>query len=365
MHGFAACLARSAGCLAGWLAGPCYPPARSPARLCCPFAAVLGSWRSWSAGCSPPRLPWSSSTGSWTGGLEGVAALRCCCAALPLCRAAGCIAGLAADACGGAGRQPPALASSGAASAARLPRIPPHPPVLLCHPFAASPEFLGAGVGALEAVQTRLYSDEARGGWCLPLPAAPPCCSALPPASAWRCHRCCCSVRARACARGQAAGAARPRRLPGRQRPPFLTALPCHPATHRCHALLQEIKTKKRYCRLQKAMGDHCLLAGSPLDAQDHYGTGAWRGWRGGWGQQAAGSAAASAAADCCIAATAAARPPVPRCSARRRTCPPRRPSAPRCRPRQRRSWAAPPATGCTLQQRWRATPPPRCCTPR
>ena len=36
----------------------------------------------------------------------------------------------------------------------------------------------------------------------------------------------------------------------------------------------QELKTKKRYGRLQKAMGDYCLLAGSPLDAQDHYSTG-------------------------------------------------------------------------------------------
>lgn len=40
----------------------------------------------------------------------------------------------------------------------------------------------------------------------------------------------------------------------------------------------QELKTKKRYGRLQKAMGDHCLLAGSPLDAQDHYSTGERRG---------------------------------------------------------------------------------------
>lgn len=38
---------------------------------------------------------------------------------------------------------------------------------------------------------------------------------------------------------------------------------------------MQELKTKKRYGRLQKAMGDYCLLAGSPLDAQDHYSTGA------------------------------------------------------------------------------------------
>lgn len=34
---------------------------------------------------------------------------------------------------------------------------------------------------------------------------------------------------------------------------------------------LQELKTKKRYGRVQKSMGDHCLLAGSPLDAQEHY----------------------------------------------------------------------------------------------
>ena len=45
---------------------------------------------------------------------------------------------------------------------------------------------------------------------------------------------------------------------------------------HPYRAAPQEIKTKKRYGRLQKAMGDHCLLAGSPLDAQDHYSTGGW-----------------------------------------------------------------------------------------
>ncbi|KAL6781628.1 hypothetical protein ACKKBF_B08795 [Auxenochlorella protothecoides x Auxenochlorella symbiontica] len=33
----------------------------------------------------------------------------------------------------------------------------------------------------------------------------------------------------------------------------------------------EEVKTKKRYGRLQKAMGDHCLLAGSPRDALDHF----------------------------------------------------------------------------------------------
>jgi hypothetical protein len=32
-------------------------------------------------------------------------------------------------------------------------------------------------------------------------------------------------------------------------------------------------RTKRRYARLQKAMGDHSLLAGSPLDAVDHYNT--------------------------------------------------------------------------------------------
>ena len=51
------------------------------------------------------------------------------------------------------------------------------------------------------------------------------------------------------------------------------TALHAHPQLY-CPAPLQELKTKKRYGRLQKAMGDHCLLAGSPLDAQDHYSTG-------------------------------------------------------------------------------------------
>jgi hypothetical protein len=32
-------------------------------------------------------------------------------------------------------------------------------------------------------------------------------------------------------------------------------------------------RTKRKYARLQKAMGDHSLLAGSPLDALDHYNT--------------------------------------------------------------------------------------------
>ena len=32
---------------------------------------------------------------------------------------------------------------------------------------------------------------------------------------------------------------------------------------------------KRRYGRLQKAMGDYSLLAGSPVDAADHYNTAA------------------------------------------------------------------------------------------
>lgn len=55
---------------------------------------------------------------------------------------------------------------------------------------------------------------------------------------------------------------------------------------------MQELKTKKRYGRLQKAMGDHCLLAGSPLDAQDHYSTGSSRG---GGGMQRAGHMSSAA----------------------------------------------------------------------
>lgn len=33
----------------------------------------------------------------------------------------------------------------------------------------------------------------------------------------------------------------------------------------------QDVKTKKRYGRLQKALGDHSLLAGSPQDAMEHF----------------------------------------------------------------------------------------------
>ena len=90
--------------------------------------------------------------------------------------------------------------------------------------FVDAPEFTGAP-SALETVQTRLYSDEAR--------AKPRrCCMHA-------CHACAC--------------------LP--------TVHPSPPP--------QELRTKRRYCRLQKAMGDYSLLAGSPLDAQDHYSTGA------------------------------------------------------------------------------------------
>lgn len=35
--------------------------------------------------------------------------------------------------------------------------------------------------------------------------------------------------------------------------------------------LLQEMMRKRRYCRVQKAMGDVSLLAGSPADAAEHY----------------------------------------------------------------------------------------------
>ncbi len=51
---------------------------------------------------------------------------------------------------------------------------------------------------------------------------------------------------------------------------------PANPGVMPCHAMpccavprsVQELKTKKRYGRLQKAMGDYCLLAGSPQDGQ-------------------------------------------------------------------------------------------------
>lgn len=37
----------------------------------------------------------------------------------------------------------------------------------------------------------------------------------------------------------------------------------------------EAVAKKKRYGRLQKAMGDYSLLAGSPADASDHYQTSA------------------------------------------------------------------------------------------
>lgn len=40
-------------------------------------------------------------------------------------------------------------------------------------------------------------------------------------------------------------------------------------------AVAQEMVRKRRYGRLQKAMGDFCLLAGSPTDAADHFTTAA------------------------------------------------------------------------------------------
>ena len=40
-------------------------------------------------------------------------------------------------------------------------------------------------------------------------------------------------------------------------------------------AAVQELVRKKRYGRLQKALADISLLAGSPADAQDHYTTAA------------------------------------------------------------------------------------------
>eukprot|EP00951_Prasinocladus_malaysianus_P031373 scaffold300249_cov51-Prasinocladus_malaysianus.AAC.1 len=36
---------------------------------------------------------------------------------------------------------------------------------------------------------------------------------------------------------------------------------------------VQEVARKRRHGRLRKAMGDHCLLAGSPQNAADHYMT--------------------------------------------------------------------------------------------
>lgn len=37
------------------------------------------------------------------------------------------------------------------------------------------------------------------------------------------------------------------------------------------HAVLQEVKEKKRWGRLQKSKGDWSLLVGSPKDAFEHY----------------------------------------------------------------------------------------------
>ncbi|CAI7881237.1 unnamed protein product, partial [Closterium sp. NIES-54] len=44
---------------------------------------------------------------------------------------------------------------------------------------------------------------------------------------------------------------------------------PCSPPSLSQAARLK----KKRLARIQKAIGDYCLLAGSPLDARSHYGT--------------------------------------------------------------------------------------------
>lgn len=41
------------------------------------------------------------------------------------------------------------------------------------------------------------------------------------------------------------------------------------------YCVLQELVRKKRYGRLQKALADISLLAGSPADAHDHYSTAA------------------------------------------------------------------------------------------
>jgi hypothetical protein len=38
-----------------------------------------------------------------------------------------------------------------------------------------------------------------------------------------------------------------------------------------CRAVVQEVKEKKRWGRLQKSKGDWSLLVGSPKDAFEHY----------------------------------------------------------------------------------------------
>ena len=51
--------------------------------------------------------------------------------------------------------------------------------------------------------------------------------------------------------------------------------MPIKPLLVKIFYLLQELVRKKRYGRLQKALADISLLAGSPADAQDHYTTAA------------------------------------------------------------------------------------------
>ena len=140
-----------------------------------------------------------------------------------------------------------------------------------------APEFAGA-TGALEAVQTRLYSDEV-GRY-----DSARCGAAAAPLSVGR-HG---GRQQLAVPHGLA------RRSPAVSSPAALPVLPL--------LVPQELKTKKRYGRLQKAMGDYCLLAGSPLDAQDHYSTGGWR-----QGQGLADSGAAVVDSMCAWAHTAAA----------------------------------------------------------
>ena len=45
------------------------------------------------------------------------------------------------------------------------------------------------------------------------------------------------------------------------------------PGAHGGRMQAQEMTRKRRYGRLQKAMGDMCLLAGSAVDATEHYAT--------------------------------------------------------------------------------------------
>jgi len=104
--------------------------------------------------------------------------------------------------------------------------------------FCDTSDKLVGPVSVVEEVQRRLHTDEVPPG---PPPAAAPCPARAPEPPARGCGAC--------------------------------TRQHQRAATQRAGASAQEVSRKRRYGRLQKAMGDVSLLAGSPSDAADHYAT--------------------------------------------------------------------------------------------